>query len=93
MQDFFVAARIVAFNGYEEEVKWLSFLSKDFYLERDFLVAGRCIKYGAKRRTRLMNRAHKGDVERVKLFLKINTDVNAVDIHGKSALHYAFSPI
>jgi hypothetical protein len=81
--------RVVAFNGYEDECRLLSYLSQDFYREDDYLVATRRVKYGGNGRTRLHALARKGDLARASRLLKVGADVNARDYYGKRPLHLA----
>ncbi len=46
-------------------------------------------KMGPKQRTHLMAAANKGDVERVKLWIKRRSDVNATDRNAWTPMHYA----
>jgi hypothetical protein len=69
--------RVVALNGFAEACKRLAFVASSFYLERDLLMATKRVRYGGKRRTRLMGLARKGDVERVSFLLKVGAEVDA----------------
>jgi ankyrin repeat protein len=78
--------RFVALNGYAHECRRLVFVSRDFYGEDDYLVAGKNVEYGDLQRTRLMSLARKGDLRRVTLLLKVGGDVNAADEDGMTPL-------
>jgi hypothetical protein len=81
--------RVVALNGYPEACRRLAFVSPGFYLERDLLMATKRVRYGPRKRTRLMSLSRKGDVERVSFLLKVHAEVDAADVYGRTSLHYA----
>jgi ankyrin repeat protein len=81
--------RVVALNGYPEACKRLAFVSPSFYLERDLLMATKHVRYGKKKRTRLMSLSRAGDVERVSFLLKVWAEVEARDVWGMTALLWA----
>jgi ankyrin repeat protein len=78
--------RFVALSGYAPACRRLAFVARGFYGEDDYLVAGKLLTYGQKRRTRLMSLARKGDLPRVTLLLKVGADVNAADTDGLTSL-------
>jgi hypothetical protein len=81
--------RVVALNGYPEACRRLAFVSCSFYLERDLLMATKRVRYGGKRRTRLMSLSRQGDAERVSFLLKVHAEVKAADAWGWTPLHIA----
>ncbi len=78
--------RFVALSGYAPACLRLAFVSPDFYREDDYLVAGKHVRYGDLRRTRLMSLARKGDLPRVSLLLDVGAKVNAADEDGMTPL-------
>jgi ankyrin repeat protein len=81
--------RVVALNGYPEACKRLAFVASSFYLERDLLMATKRVRYGGKKRTRLMSLCRAGDVERVTFLLKVGAETGARDGRGWTPLHLA----
>jgi uncharacterized protein len=78
--------RFVALSGYAKACRRLAFVSRDFYGEDDYLVAGKLLTYGPKKRTRLMSLARKRDKRRVSLLLKVGANANAADTGGLTPL-------
>jgi ankyrin repeat protein len=81
--------RVVALNGYADACKLLPFLSRDFLREDDFLIATKHVRYGPKKRTRLMSLARKGDEVRVARLLRVIADIEARDAKQWRPLHLA----
>jgi ankyrin repeat protein len=78
--------RFVALSGYAKACRRLAFVARGFYGEDDYLVAGKLLTYGPKRRTRLMSLARKGDKRRVSLLLDVGANANAADTDGMTPL-------
>jgi ankyrin repeat protein len=78
--------RFVALNGYAPACRRLAFVARGFYGEDDYLVAGKLLTYGPKKRTRLMSLARKGDKRRVALLLDVGANANAADTDGQTPL-------
>ncbi len=83
------AAVICSYAGYQQELRYLPFLSWEFYRDKLLLASSKQTMYTTRRRTRLMSLARKGDTDRVALLVKSGAAPDVRDADNASALLYA----
>jgi ankyrin repeat protein len=76
-------------TGYDSEADRVSCASKDLYNDEQVAEGTAKAQLGPKQRTRLMYRAKKGDIRRVKFLSEVGARVYIGDKDGRTALHHA----